>query len=315
MLEAAALGATLYVPSTRADLVEVLLRGRHPDLRSAIVCLEDSVRADQVPAALLQLSRFLSILDAEPSGRSRPALFVRPRSAEMLRTVVNMQGAERLDGFVMPKATAAMMPAWLDALTCDHHRLMPTVETVAAFEPAEIRRLRRSLLAARERILVIRIGGNDLLQLLGARRSSCRTAYDGPLGTVIAQLVCAFAPFGFALSAPVLENFGHANLLRREVERDLEHGLLTKTAIHPVQIEVIQNAYAVSPADLASARAVLSDRANAVFAQDGVMSEPATHVRWARGIVARAEAFGLIAEPSRAQPQPHGGVALVRSQS
>jgi citrate lyase beta subunit len=216
----------------------------------------------------------------------------------MLRLITAMDGADRLDGFVVPKATADSLPAYLDALVCDHHLLMPTVESLAAFEPAEMRRLRGRLLADRARILAVRIGGNDLLQLIGARRSTTRTAYEGPLGAVIANLVAAFAPFGFALSAPVLESFADPGLLREEVERDIEHGLVTKTAIHPAQLKIIQDVYAVHPQDLACARAVLSSQAQAVFASGGVMSEPATHARWAQALVRRAEAFGL-SEPER----------------
>ncbi|UZK68826.1 HpcH/HpaI aldolase/citrate lyase family protein [Sphingomonas sp. S1-29] len=42
---ATALGATLYLPATRGDLAVVLLGG-WPNLRSAVVWLEDGVRTD-----------------------------------------------------------------------------------------------------------------------------------------------------------------------------------------------------------------------------------------------------------------------------
>ena len=59
--------------------------------------------------------------------------------------------------------------------------------------------------AWRARILVLRIGGNDLLNLLGLRRQRGHTLYETPLGAVIARLVTTFKPHGFRLSAPVFE--------------------------------------------------------------------------------------------------------------
>ncbi|HEX8527519.1 HpcH/HpaI aldolase/citrate lyase family protein, partial [Allosphingosinicella sp.] len=52
-------------------------------------------------------------------------------------------------------------------------------------------------------------------------------------------------------------------------------------------------AYAVRRGELAEARAILAPDSPAVFAISGSMCEPATHQRWARTIVKRAEIFGL----------------------
>jgi citrate lyase beta subunit len=233
-MDALQLGATLYLPCTRRDLDAVLLGGRIAGLRSAVLCLEDAVLEAELPIALSNLSAFLRKLDAAPA--SRPLLFVRPRSAAMLERILHMPGADRLAGFVIPKATADNLPTYLALPLAAEHRLMPTLEAVDAFEPQQMRRLREQLLAVQDRILALRIGGNDLLHTMGVRRSAVRTCYEGPLGTVIASLVGCFAPHGFALSAPVMERFDNLRLLRDEVARDIEHGLLTKTAVHPAQI-------------------------------------------------------------------------------
>jgi citrate lyase beta subunit len=289
-IDPVALGATLYLPATRYDLAAILLARRYPDLRSAVICLEDSIRDDEVMLALARLGHLAGQLDGHAD---RPLLFVRPRDADMLGQILAIPGIEHINGFVIPKATADRLPAFLAALAYDHHLLMPTLETREVFDPFELRRLREQLRAIQERVLAIRIGGNDLIQTLGARRSSVRTVYDGPLGGVISGLVAAFAPWGFSLSAPVFENFGDQALLREEVERDLEHGLLTKTAIHPSQIGVIQGAYAVDADDLADARTLLSSESPAVFASNRTMNEPATHRAWADTIVRRASTFGI----------------------
>lgn len=296
-LSALALGATLYVPCLRGDLFATVMGVRRPPgLRSAVLCLEDSVRESDLPAALANLAGFLRALAAREPDCTDPLLFVRPRSSAMLEHILCMPGADLIDGFVIPKAHADSLPSYLALPLNERHRLMPTLETREAFDPQEMRRLRDQLLAVQDRILALRIGGNDLLQVMGLRRPSGRTAYEGPLGNLIAQLVAGFAPWGFALSAPVMERFGDAALLRDEVMRDVEHGLLTKTAIHPAQIPVIQGALAVSAGDVEEARLVLSEASPAVFSHEGVMCEPATHRGWAERLLQRASLFG-IADP------------------
>lgn len=297
-LSALALGATLYLPCTRDDLASALIGPRRiAGLRSAVLCLEDAVLERDVPAALVRLAAFLRTLAARGTGAGDPFLFVRPRDAAMLERILRMPGAERLDGFVIPKAHADTIPAYLALPFADRHRLMPTLETREACDAHEMRRLRDQLLVVQDRILALRIGGNDLLRAMGLRRAAGRTAYDGPLGHVIVSLVAGFAPWGFALSAPVLERFGDLALLREEVLRDVEHGLLTKTAIHPGQIAVIQAALAVPAAEIEDARLILADNAPAVFARDGAMCEPATHRAWAERLLDRAALHG-VADPA-----------------
>lgn len=294
---ALALGATLYMPSTRGDAMERLFGVRRiPGLRSAVVCLEDSVLDRDIPVAMRQLATLLRRLSLREPGPADPLLFVRPRDCGMMEHILHLPGVDRVQGFVIPKAHADNMPAYLALPLRDTHRLMPTLETREALDPQEMRRLRDQLLAVHDRILALRIGGNDLLATMGLRRVAGRTAYDGPLGPVIAALVATFAPWGFALSAPVLEHFADPALLREEVLRDVEHGLVTKSAIHPDQVAVIQAAYAVPAHQVAQARLILAPEGPAVFSKHGTMCEPATHRAWAERLLARADAFG-IADP------------------
>jgi citrate lyase beta subunit len=298
------LGATLYVPATRPDLMAIATGRRWPDLRSVVFCLEDAVLPAAVPAALANLAALLAGLvdpgnTCDAVGAARPLLFARPRDPAMLAAISALPGVEALAGFVVPKATTATFPNWLAQLRHDHHVLMPTLETREAFDPDAVRHLRDQLLTVRQRICVVRIGGNDLMQILGIRQSRLGTAYDGPLGPLIAQLVGQFLPWGLPMSAPVFDAFGDIARLQAEVARDLDHGLATKTAIHPDQIEPIQQAYRVDPDEHEEALAILAPDCPAVFAQLGRMNEPATHRAWARSIVARAAAFGLCERPQR----------------
>lgn len=292
---ALALGATLYMPCTRTDLAERLFGpARIHDLRSVVLCLEDAVLERDLPEALMNLGGLLRFADAREGGPSDPMVFVRPRDATMMARILRMPGAGRLAGYVLPKANAETLPCYLGLHVPEGQMLMPTLETREACDPYDMRRLRDQLLAVQDRILVLRIGGNDLMQSMGLRRPPGRTSYDGPLGAVIAMLVATFSPWGFQLSAPVMERFGDAALLRRELVRDIDHGLLTKTAIHPDQIPIIQGALSVPAHEVEEARAILDPNGPAVFAQSGVMCEPATHRVWAERLLARADVFGVV---------------------
>ncbi len=289
----ARLGATLYVPATRTDLFEIASGSKYPHLRSVVFDLEDAVLERDLGKAKANIAALVRQLARTGATRKGPMLFIRPRSAAMLARLVALPAMNMIDGFVIPKATAEVMPAYISCLTNPRHLILPTIETREAFDPVEMRRLREQLIAIQDRVLVVRIGGNDLLQTLGCRRSNKRTAYDGPLGKIISNLVSIFVPWGFAMSAPVLDNFTDMALLQEEIDRDIEHGLFTKTAIHPDQVAMIHTAYMVDAADHQSAIDILHDDAPAVFANHGVMSEPATHRAWARVVQERAAIFGV----------------------
>lgn len=292
------LGGTLYMPALKKDAIDYISGRKHAHLKSMVLCLEDAIREDQIEAATYQLEMTLRSMSLHTS--SQVLTFVRPRTPEMLAGLMRMHGIDRVTGFVLPKITASSLDRWTDCVVGSHHLIMPTIETEEAFDPIEMKRLRDKLLTIRDRVLAIRIGGNDLLSCLGARRSRKRTLYDGPLGPVISSLVGTFVPYGFAMSSPVLEVFGDLDLLREELERDIEHGLVAKTAIHPSQLEVINDAYRVSPEDLKDALGILDKESAAVFGSNGAMCEPQTHRVWAARIVERAEEYGIVEHQLRA---------------
>lgn len=295
MIQPASLGATLYVPADRTDLLQIATGGKYPHLRSVIFCLEDAVSEASVPTALENLCLLATQLAGMgEAAQTRPIILVRPRHAAMLRVITSMAGADQIAGFVLPKITAETLDEYLDALQSDQHCIMPTIETREAFDSEAMKALRSKLLPIKDRVALVRIGGNDLLRTIGGRRSKNRTIYDGPMSSVIANLVTIFVPYGFALSAAVCDNFVDLDLLQEEVELDIDHGLFTKSAIHPNQIDPIHNLYKVSTEELVSARAILDSKAPAVFSINGTMMEPATHTDWAKNIITRSEIFGTI---------------------
>jgi citrate lyase beta subunit len=291
MTRCLALGASLYVPSTRPDLVAVANREKYPVLRSVIFCTEDAVRPGDVALGLANLRQMLRRM--EPMDFLR---FVRVRNPSVLRSVLQMEGVERLTGFVFPKVTRRNLDAYFRAFgRGDRFEVMPTLETVEVFDPAEMTALQRHLVQHpwRDRMLSLRIGGNDLLNLLGLRRPRGRTIYRTPLGATIARLVTTFRPFGFNLTAPVCEYIDDDAVLIREVRQDLANGLFGKTAIHPRQVPLIEAQLRVRPRELETARRILQADAPAVFRLHDAMCEPATHRHWATLVCERARLYGV----------------------
>jgi citrate lyase beta subunit len=285
------LGASLYVPATRPDLAAIAAGDRFGHLRSVIFCTEDGIDPRHIGQALQNLRELLVCMRPAP-GLLR---FVRVRDAGVMAEIVAMPGAEKLDGYVVPKATRSTLASSLATLPEDTQQyVMPVLETAEVFDADEMRLMRTYLLQpdVRRLVLTLRIGGNDLFRLLGVRRSVERTIYETVLGPVISSLVTTFRPWGIPLCAPVFEGLAQPEVLRREVEADLMHGLFGKTAVHPNQIGLIHDLYAVSHNDVEMATRLSEDDAPAVFAMHGTMCERAVHLEWARATLIRASLFG-----------------------
>ncbi|WP_248917466.1 HpcH/HpaI aldolase/citrate lyase family protein [Pseudomonas entomophila] len=298
-----ALGATLYMPATRSDILEVVFGIRFPELRSFVVCLEDAVAQIDVDSALANLRTLLLEIDVRGGrGEGGPLLFVRPRDAQMAAVLNDWPLMKHIDGFVVPKLTMQSLPTWEQAVSNPELLLMPTLETADVYNPGAMTELGLALKASLDqRIIALRIGGNDLMGCLGLRRNPATTLYATPMSYVIPMLAGVMGAQGFALTAPVFEQLASPHLLQEELELDIAHGLVGKTAIHPNQISLIQDTLRVSLEDLNCARLIVNDVAPAVFRHNDAMCEPATHFKWAQNILERARWHGV----KPAEPHVH----------
>ncbi|MCQ9471307.1 HpcH/HpaI aldolase/citrate lyase family protein [Pseudomonas alliivorans] len=295
-----ALGATLYMPATRDDILDVVFAEKLPELRSLVVCLEDAVALIDIETALVNLRQVLTrIQDRGGRPASGPLLFVRPRDAAMARILNDWPLMVHVDGFVVPKLSLKTLSSWEQAVTNPALALMPTLETPEVFNPTAMVELGQALKAnLDERIIALRIGGNDLMGCLGLRRNPAMTLYGTPMGYVIPMLAGVMGSQGFALTAPVFEQLATPDILQQELTLDIANGLVGKTAIHPSQVNIIQNALRVSLEDMNSARMILNSVAPAVFKYNDAMCEPATHYKWATHIMERAKWHGVLPAPA-----------------
>ena len=99
MRDATELGASLYLPATRLDLLDVVRGERLSEVRSVIFCTEDSVRLKDLSFAIDNLRAPIRAL----TSASHQMRFIRVRNPEVMRQVLALPGIEKLDGLCCPR--------------------------------------------------------------------------------------------------------------------------------------------------------------------------------------------------------------------
>jgi citrate lyase beta subunit len=284
------LGATLYMPIIHHRVPEYLRGEVAFPSTSVVLCLEDALAENDVARGISTLKTLLKLNPIVTETR----VFIRPRSLEMAMQLADFAGIEKIEGFVAPKIIPETAPAWMNLVKATNLRLMPTVESAQFYDPGRITALREALDDHdRHRIAAIRLGGNDLLAAMALRRQAGITAWEGPLAWVLAMASSMLISAGYPVAAPVFDIITDIETLKREVAQDVAAGFISKTAIHPVQVGHILDAFRVTLSEVQQATAIVDNRASAVFQIGGVMCEPSTHRAWAQRIGARQEIFGI----------------------
>lgn len=341
----AGLGATIYIPSGRPNLLAALRQAGECGAVAAVVCLEDSVATEDLLAAEQNLS--VELVGADDRTRSQlPMLFVRPRTPRHLEELATKyRGAiDQITGACLPKFKAVDADEWFACVNRVADALgrpflaMPILEGPevlhAETRVTELLQVKAALQARRDAVVAVRIGATDLCGLLGLRRGLDETIYDlVPLASCIADIVNVFgrAEGRLAISGPVWEHFArepsiwkpqlreslfssgsgsmnrsalrsdlikqHLDGLIKETVSDRANGLAGKTVIHPSHVLPV-NALAVPTheewADACSITARTSGVEPSRFGNK--MNEAGPHSSWARGVLERAEIFGVLAE-------------------
>jgi citrate lyase beta subunit len=285
------LGAPLYMPGHRRDLMEIANGEKFSLLRSMIFCTEDAVSGSDVDSCVRHIGLCLQGFRTSPN-RFR---FIRARNPDILARLLELPDIEKVDGFVLPKFDVSVFHAYFDQLQGTSFKIMPTLETKDVFDVNAMCELRQGLLQddIAQRILMLRIGGNDLMNLIGIRRPRSLTIYETPIANVISQLVTIFKPYGLSLSAPVFEYLDDMTTLQKEIQLDLAYGLTGKTAIHPTQVPAIEAAYSVEKEDYEMAVKLNEHTVPAVFKMHNAMCEVATHQQWGTSIINRQKCYGV----------------------
>ncbi|MER8028077.1 HpcH/HpaI aldolase/citrate lyase family protein [Streptomyces bauhiniae] len=224
-LLSAALGATLYSPATRPRLAADIVKQTGSGVVSMVLCLEDSIADEDVPAGEENLVRQFAELDAlhARTGAEPPLLFVRVRTPDQIPDLVRRLGASvrLLSGFVLPKFTEERGVPFLEALSAAEsasgRRLfaMPVLESPELlYRESRVETLEgiaRAVGKYRDRVLALRLGVTDFCSSYGLRRAPDMTAYDvqivaSVIGDVVNMLGRADGS-GFTVTGPVWEYF------------------------------------------------------------------------------------------------------------
>lgn len=320
------LGATLYCPANRKDLVNLLIN--NTDIKSLVFCLEDSIGekyVDEAQEILLDQLNELEETIAIGQLTTIPLLFVRVRSAEHLKLFKDKfaQKLELLTGFIFPKFGLDNVDNYLSTFAEIRSKINTPLYFCPILEGRDIIEkknrqqtltyLKERLDANKAHVLNIRIGATDLLGLYGLRRNINYTTYDiAILRDLITDIINRFGIVGdsYVISGAVWEYFlsgketfscpldtPEISKLIDEVKLDVVNGLWGKTSIHPSQLLAIQANHVVSYNDYKDACQILTslDQEIGVMGSSSrnKMNESKPHQNWARQLLVKASVFGV----------------------
>ena len=292
LIHALELGGTLFVPASHKSLAAILSGEKYPALRSVVIDFEDGLSSADRPEALAKLDEILAKLQ-----ETRLLRFIRPQNPQMLKALLAQRHIEKIDGFILSKFGLDNANDYLSIIQniefkINNFKVMPSIEGEELFDTQKLRQLRDILQPYQERIICIRFGAEDMLRQLGLRRTAT-SLYDmlAP-SQVIANLISTFKPSGFDISAPVYPDFSSVEGFEREVQRELENGLISKTIIHPSQIEPMNELYKVSQRELEEAQAILTEE-DGVLNLNGKMGEAKTQSISAYFVSLRNMIYGI----------------------
>ncbi len=282
------LGGTLFIQSTHKDLEAVASGEKYPNLKSLVIDTEDGIAKDELIEGVLNIRNLLQNLQ-----KSNTAVFIRPRDVVVLRTLLGFENIEKIDGFILPKFSLSNANEYLNELKDTLFMVMPSIEGVELFNQVKLRALCDLLMQHKERILLIRFGLEDMLRQLKMRRECHDNIFDiSAPASVLGNFIAIFKSAGFQVSGGVYPCYKDFKGFVDDVRRDLKEGLISKTIIHPNQIDLLNKEYKVSQREFDEALEI-STELNAVFAQNAKMAETTTMTPWAQEIIKRAEVYGI----------------------
>ena len=292
----AALRCFLFVPGDSARKFE---KARGVPADALILDLEDSVAQASLPVARRMVRERL---EANRGDRAQQ-LWVRinPLDTDLALPDLASVMAGAPDGIVLPKtfsaAEAVRLDHYLSALEAREEVELGTTQIlVVATETARSLFTMDSFTGASPRIYGMTWGAEDLSAALGA---STNRAPDGRYEDVyrLARALCLAAckAAGTEPVDSVYPDFRDLDGLHAEALQGRRTGFTGKVAIHPGQVDPINDAYAPTQDEIAHARRVVEAMENAggagTVGLDGKMLDM-PHLKAARHVLALAERTG-----------------------
>lgn len=194
----------------------------------------------------------------------------------------------------------------------------------------ELEKLKELMVPYKDYILNVRVGGTDFSSFFGVRRAISASIYDIlPVRDILSDILNVFnrVEDGYTLSGPVWEYFLaykrddlsillQQNLNRslltlqpilndaidgllREVLLDKTNGFVGKTVIHPSHLKYVNAMQSVTLEEYEDAQQILNVGDGVIKSENNnKMNEANPHRNWARQVISRAQAYGVIKNES-----------------
>lgn len=314
------LGGLLYTPGLNKKIADDICSNKYRGLKSICLCLEDSISDNSVEKAEKNVAEILKKIKNQLEInqnllKNLPLIFIRIRNSNQLIRLYNMikENISILTGFVLPKFDLSNSEEYKRIITKinqnqnKHIYIMPILESSSIIDLENRTKalvgIKKCLDSISDFVLNVRIGGNDFCNKFGLRRNVNQTIYDiSVIRNIMSDIFNVFG-IDYVVSGPVWEYFDN-NLddkwktgLERELEMDKLNGFIGKTAIHPSQIEIINNSMAVDYFDYEDAKNIINWKDDELGVKKGKyvarMNEVKVHKNWAYKIIALANIYGI----------------------
>lgn len=308
-------GALLYCPANKKEIPLYIETQKFAQRYSLALCLEDSIGDACVEEAQdILISSIKHIYSSlQKNDFYVPNIFIRVRSPLQIESIARelKDSSGIVRGFIAPKFSLQNASSYIESLlraeniAKKNFCFMPIYESMPIVDlrtrSEVLYGLKEKLNFIEEKVLNIRVGGNDLCHLFGFRRRADESIHNiRPIENIFSDIITVYGT-DYVVSGPVWEYYSGAGWkegLIREVKEDRSFGFIGKTVIHPSQIEVVNEEYKVLKKDAEDAKQILEwspQNANGVFASKNKerMNEYKTHTNWAQQILYLAEAFGI----------------------
>ncbi len=284
--------ALLFMPGDDRRKIE---KGAASGVDSVIMDLEDGVALSQKAAARTTTAAALRDVDF---GRTEKIVRVNPFSSPFWADDMAATIAARPDAYVLPKVESAheirMMSSYIAAAETRYGWEAGAIHLLAIIETARGVASLRDIAESDPRLAALIFGAEDLAGDIGAART--------PEGWEVfyarsAVVIHAKAAGLQAIDTPYVA-LNDLPGLTADTRRALGMGYTGKLAIHPRQVEPIQQVFTPAADDIVRAKRLLAAHAahqaagTGVFDLDGKMVDMPM-VRAAETVLARARAAGL----------------------
>lgn len=220
------LGATLYMPATKANISEDIIYSKII-AKSIVICLEDAIGDKEVELAQKMLCEHLSKINRAIKNNivdydNLPLIFIRIRNSNQIFEInKNCGNSLRIvTGFVFPKFTHINGIEYFNKLGIISKELdkkfygMPIMETEDVINnetrKEALEKISEILYEFNDLVLNIRIGATDFSSMFGIRRGYDVTVYDiHVIRDCITDIINRFGRFknNYVISGPVWEYF------------------------------------------------------------------------------------------------------------